>query len=196
MFSTHRISRAWYATRKPIGENYPEDAIVWAERFDGTIEQRRANDDIEGGGMTAFLNDGGIIEPWDGGAEGYQYDIVNALKREMYLKLEADYVTLNVANGSYNFGLDEQSRINIRDALLGVMANTTPNPRPWTPKGATSPIMITHAEMTEISSAVGNAYDDYMQSYLSKKSLIKSTSNVEFLENYDPSQGWPNYSNT
>lgn len=54
----HSITSARYST-----ENTASDAPVLAIR-NGREEPRRANDDIEGGGMLAYLAGGGVIDPF------------------------------------------------------------------------------------------------------------------------------------
>lgn len=60
--SEHGIISAKYARPVPFG-GYAHDAEVVAIRF-GREESRRANDDIEGGGMLAYLAEGGVIDPY------------------------------------------------------------------------------------------------------------------------------------
>ncbi len=57
----HNIVSARYAEPEPPG-GHPANAAVIVARVSGTIEHRRANDDIEGGGMMAYLGEGGTIE--------------------------------------------------------------------------------------------------------------------------------------
>jgi hypothetical protein len=61
----HNIKKVKYAEAMPPG-GYSEDALVIAERNNGNIETRRANDDIDGGGILAFLREGSTIQPYDG----------------------------------------------------------------------------------------------------------------------------------
>lgn len=56
---THGITGASYADPPP----HTLDARVIAIR-NGRIESRRANDDIDGGGMLAYLAAGGVIAPY------------------------------------------------------------------------------------------------------------------------------------
>ena len=55
----HGITSARYATSATT-HNSP----VVVTRLSGRKEYRRANDDIDGGGMLAFLAGGGVIEPY------------------------------------------------------------------------------------------------------------------------------------
>lgn len=55
----HGIISAKYAT----ADNGPS-APVTATMSNGTVCSRRANDDIEGGGMLAYLAGGGVIDPY------------------------------------------------------------------------------------------------------------------------------------
>ena len=58
MLNLHGITSARYST-----ENTAIDAPVTVTR-NGVQESRRANDDIEGGGMLAYLAGGGLIHPY------------------------------------------------------------------------------------------------------------------------------------
>jgi hypothetical protein len=62
MLNQHHITSARYKEPEPQG-GYPADAEVIAIR-NGVEEHRCANDDIEGGGMLAFLAGGGTIDPY------------------------------------------------------------------------------------------------------------------------------------
>jgi hypothetical protein len=57
--NTHNIISAVYTTA-----NTDPGAPVQATRANGTVETRRSDDDIDGGGMLAFLAGGGVIEPY------------------------------------------------------------------------------------------------------------------------------------
>jgi hypothetical protein len=61
----HGILTARYAQPRPWFWFYPRNAQVIATRADGRVEIRYASDDIDGGGMTAFLADGGKIDPYE-----------------------------------------------------------------------------------------------------------------------------------
>ena len=93
--------------------------------------------------------------------------------------------------------VDDGSRDNIDKALMGVALNITPNPRPWTPKGATSPILLTHDDIKDIGRQIGARYDAFIQVYLTKKANIKATvgandrATLAAIESYDATGGWP-----
>lgn len=58
----HGITSARYADLEPQ-DGYAADAKVVANR-NGRQEHRHANDDVEGGGMLAYLAEGGVIDPY------------------------------------------------------------------------------------------------------------------------------------
>lgn len=60
---TSNIISARYAAPLPPG-GYPADAAVIAVHATYGDQHRRANDDIDDGGMLAFLADGGVIGPY------------------------------------------------------------------------------------------------------------------------------------
>jgi len=57
--NTHNIISAVYTTAST-----DPGAPVQATRANGTVETRRNDDDIDGGGMRAFLAGGGVIAPY------------------------------------------------------------------------------------------------------------------------------------
>ena len=59
----HNIKSARYAIALPQGGYGPTSPVITTMR-DGSEQNRRANDDIEGGGMLAFLREGGTIDPF------------------------------------------------------------------------------------------------------------------------------------
>ena len=78
--SEHGIIAAEYAEPEG-GQIYADDAPVIVTMSDGSTETRRANDDINGGGMLAFLRDGGVIQPHTEGPEVYAARIDDAKRR-------------------------------------------------------------------------------------------------------------------
>jgi len=56
---SHNIAAARYAS-----DDTSAGALVFATMSDGTTQGRRADDDIDGGGMLAFLAGGGTIAPY------------------------------------------------------------------------------------------------------------------------------------
>ena len=64
MKSTHNIISARYAAPEPPG-GYADDAPVDAIHAVYGPQRRRANDDIDGGGVLAFRSTGGTIDPYE-----------------------------------------------------------------------------------------------------------------------------------
>lgn len=60
---SHGISAARYAKPEPE-EGYPSNALVVVTRNTGVVEHRYINDDVDGGGMSAFIAEGGVVEPY------------------------------------------------------------------------------------------------------------------------------------
>lgn len=127
-------------------------------------------------------------------------DILRGKKEAMILEcfaymkeqIEYDHIDVETSAGVHPFGCDEDTQNNIQKALLGVLTNSTPNPRYWTPKGYLYAIEVTHEDVKAIAAAVGNRYDSWVQSYLIHKFQI-SACNTEQLEAYDfTAFGWPN----
>jgi len=115
----------------------------------------------------------------------------------MAAKLQADTVSVATSAGTHAYGMDDGSRDNVDKALMGVALNITPNPRTWTPKGATSPVMLTHDDIKEIGRQIGARYDAFMQAYFVHKAALKQVvgandrATLAAIENYDVLTGWP-----
>lgn len=62
MLSTHNILSARYAEPEPV-DGYAANAAVIAIHAVYGAQQRHANDDNDGGGMLAYLAEGGTIDP-------------------------------------------------------------------------------------------------------------------------------------
>ena len=104
-----------------------------------------------------------------------------------------EVATLIVATsaGTYSYGIDANTRDNIQSVMIGVLAGITPNPRPWTPKGATAAINVTYADIGAIAGAVGAAYDAMIQRYLTHKETVKRLTTTGDVAAYDVTIGWP-----
>lgn len=106
-------------------------------------------------------------------------------------RVEAGVVSVTTSAGTHDYGTDSGTQDNITNALLGVLGSLTPNPRPWTPKGATSPISVTHDDIKLIAGAIGLAYDNHVQAYLVHKAAIMALADVQIVIAYDVTAGWP-----
>jgi hypothetical protein len=105
----------------------------------------------------------------------------------MERRIEAASVTV----GGYSYGLDRGTQDNLSKAAMGLSLGLVNNPRPWTPKGALAPILVTNNELKSIIAAVGNAYDAYVQAYLAHKAAIMALNTPEAVRSRDISIGWP-----
>lgn len=107
-------------------------------------------------------------------------------------RLNAGAVSVTTSAGTHLYGTDTSTQGNVEKALMGVLAGLTPSPRPWTPKAATAPILITHDDVKLIAGAIGAAYDAHVQAYLVHKGAIKSLTDAASVLAYDITSGWPN----
>jgi hypothetical protein len=191
MLNQHNITSARYAEPEPQG-GYAADAPVIATR-NGTTEYRRANDDIDGGGMLAYLAGGGTIDPYQPPPlDDQKATLVAAAWAECNRRIEAGQVDVTTSAGTHPYGLDKVTQDNVQKVLLGVLTNSTPNPRDWTPKNALAPISVTHADIGIIAAAVGNAYDAHIQAYLAHKAAIIALADQAAVDAYDVTTGhWP-----
>lgn len=109
----------------------------------------------------------------------------------MQARVMASSVSVATSAGIHQYGLDPVTQDNLQKALLAVFLGITPNPRPWTPKGAATPILITHDDVRTIAGSVGLAYDGYMQAYLAHKRGIMAADTADAVAACDLTQGWP-----
>ena len=116
---------------------------------------------------------------------------IGAAWAEAERRCEAGSVTVTTSAGTHAYGTDRSTQDNILRALAGVLAGLTPDPRPWTPKGATSPVMLTHADIKLVAGAIGAAYDAHVQAYLVHKGSILALADVAQIAAYDVTSGWP-----
>lgn len=109
----------------------------------------------------------------------------------MQARVQSGVVSVTTAAGTHQYGLDAATQDNVQKALLGVLTGLSPNPRPWTPKGVSAPISITHDEVKAIAGAIGFAYEAHVQAYLVHKSAITALATSAAVAAYDLTQGWP-----
>jgi hypothetical protein len=110
-------------------------------------------------------------------------------------KINSNFVSVTTSAGTHDYGIDPDTQTNIRSVLLGVALGVTPNPRPWTPKGETVSVSLTHADLTLVGVMMMQAVDSYVQSYLTHKAAILSLTTVAAVEQYDMTSGWPDSGN-
>lgn len=106
-------------------------------------------------------------------------------------RVEAGSVSVATSAGTHTYGTDKVSRENIQGVLLGVALGVTPNPRPWTPQGGTSPVSLSHADLTLVGGTIMAAVDAEIQAYLAHKAAIRALATVAEVQAYDLSTGWP-----
>jgi hypothetical protein len=106
--------------------------------------------------------------------------------------METGVVTVTTTAGTYNYGTDEGTQTNITQALIGVALAITPNPRPWTPKGARAPISVTHDDLRLIGGTLGARKDAMVAAYMAHKNAIRALTTADAVAAYDVTVGWPN----
>lgn len=104
---------------------------------------------------------------------------------------ETGIVSVTTTAGTHNYGTDKTSRDNIQGVLIGVSLGVTPNPRPWTPKGVSSPISVTHADLVLIGGTMMASVDANIQAYLTHKFNISNLQTVQEVLDYDITTNWP-----
>lgn len=100
--------------------------------------------------------------------------------------------TINIGGVEYQFGADRETRENIIGLNTAIAVGVSiANPRPYFPKGALAPIMLTHADFALIGGALLAVKDAYMTAYLTHKATIMSLTDGATVLAYDLNTGWP-----
>lgn len=107
------------------------------------------------------------------------------------MKLDEATIDITTSAGTYSYGMDFATQDNVMKMLLGVLSNTTPNPRNFTPKGKLNPISVTHDDIKTIAQSVGSKYDAFMSSYILHKKNISLKETVQEVIDYDLTLAWP-----
>lgn len=114
-------------------------------------------------------------------------------------RLENYTVNIPISGNVYPFGSDSETRENVigLNALIdkergGLLpSGTVPNPRPFTPKGSTTPVNVSHQDFAIMGAMLAQAKDQHVMAYLYHKSVILSLESSEDIENYDVTVGFP-----
>lgn len=106
-------------------------------------------------------------------------------------RVQAGEVQVACAGGTYAFGTDRDTERNIQAVVVAVLAGVVPNPRPWTPRGATTPIMVSNAELITIGATIMARIDALVQAYLTHKAAILALPDAAAVAAYDIESGWP-----
>jgi hypothetical protein len=149
MLNQHQITSARYRDPEPES-GYPANASVIAIR-NGVTEYRRANDDIENGGMLAFLAGGGTIDPYQ--APPITPEDVQA-ERERRLQLGFDYDFGDV-RGVHRIGTTAADMVgwNDVDKAANALHALGDNITTMTIVTDTGPVDITSSEWMQITLA-------------------------------------------
>lgn len=139
----------------------------------------------------AILASGAVVDPYLVPLSDAQSARISEAWALMLARVNAATVSVTTGAGTHQYGLDQVTQDNLQKALLAVLSGLSPNPRPWTPKGASAPIAITYDEVKAIAGAVWLAYDGYMQAYLAHKRGIMAADTADAVVAYDLTQGWP-----
>lgn len=118
---------------------------------------------------------------------------------EQEKRLAAYIIQVPISGLATPFGCDPVSSENVLgiNALIdkergGLLpAGTIPNPRGFTPKGATSPVQVTHAEFALIGAYMAGAKDQHYVAYAVHKAAISALGTAEAINSYDITTGWP-----
>lgn len=107
-------------------------------------------------------------------------------------RIENDFVEVETTAGTHVYGTDAVTQDNISKVIIGVLTGATPNPRPWTPKNALAPVMLTHADINIVGAALMARVDAIIQAYLTHKAYLlgPSRTRAEIIA-YDLTVGWP-----
>lgn len=119
--------------------------------------------------------------------------MIDAAYEYMSLLQEETIVEVEIASigDVCQFQCDTDSRENIIGINTAISIGlSVPNPRPWTPKGAQTPVMVTHEEFAAIGQAILNKKDELYQIYFAHKTAINALSGYWDVITYDYTTGY------
>lgn len=114
-------------------------------------------------------------------------------------RVEAYIAMVPISGTPTPFGCDAVTRENVigLNALIdkergGLLpAGTIPNPRPFTPKGSTAPVQVSHADFALIGAMLASAKDAHYVAYATHKIALLAMTTAEDVTGYDITTGWP-----
>ena len=87
---------------------------------------------------------------------------------------------------SYEWHADDDALQNIMGIVLLINSGVpVPDPRPWTPKGAWTPVGITHAELIGLGAAIAARKDSLFIAKKTKQTEIAGLDTVGAVEAFD-----------
>lgn len=96
------------------------------------------------------------------------------------------------ANTSYPYGTDRVTRENIQGTVTAITAGIEfPDPLPWTPKGYTDPVALSHTDLVTASGAILMKVNEMYGIYFIHKANIMALSDWTALSAYDFKTGYP-----
>jgi hypothetical protein len=91
-----------------------------------------------------------------------------------------------VSGISYEWHADNDALQNIMGIVLLINSGVpVPDPRPWTPKGARTPVSITHAELIGLGAAIADRKDALFAAKKAKQAEIADLDTVEGVAAFD-----------
>lgn len=191
----HNIISVDHTTPEPPG-GYAADAPVLVTLASGATRPGRLNDDIEGGGVKAYLASGGqvsaYVEP-PGLLAERKAARVAAAWAEQERRFASYLVTVTVDGAPRQYRCDPVTRENIT-AINGAISRApglVPDPRPFTPTGVSEPVDTSHAEFLAIYLAGLAAGDAHYTAYATHKAAISALTTVAAVDAYDITSNWP-----
>lgn len=114
-------------------------------------------------------------------------------------RLETATVSVTTSAGTHDYSLGAEHRENIIGINLEIQAEkagtlqegTVPNPRPWFPAGAVTPVMLTWDDLALLGSKMREAKEAYLSVYFSHRAAIYAATKVDDIIDYDVTAGWP-----
>lgn len=142
-------------------------------------------------GVRAWLAAGGAPTPYAPPVAMLRAQKIAAAWTECQRRCAIDSVIVTTSAGAHAYGVDDSTRSNVQTVMIGLLGGLTPNPRPWTPKGALASISVTHDDLKLIAAGVGARFDAMVQSYLTHKAAIMALATAAEVAAYDLNTGWP-----
>lgn len=129
---------------------------------------------------------------------------LDAMRAEKFAEIEAAFqsrvqapISFDVGGEIYTFHADQEAITNISGVLQAYteaerigLDPPLPDPRRWTPKGSTSPITISRAQLALLGLAIAQRKDALFVIKKQKQAAVNAMTSGTEIEAYDTSEAW------
>lgn len=178
------------------GTQYPKRWLRYASQNEKNalglteiISQQRPNDQY----YWVTEHSDGTFSTTEKDINSFKPNLISRAWTEFETRFYGGTVTVQTSAGEYEFGCDKETIENINSINTMIARGlSVSNPRPYTPKGQTVSVNLTHDDFGLIGEALAMRKDILISEYLIHKATIMSLTQEDFetLMTYDVTQGW------